>query len=137
MNNVQIQTPLPTAYSQQQLRAAMNNNYANALASGDPRFTAKQYDRPGMSRGAGQWNQAGIDAAKNMSQGIADAYSQDLQNRQYNANTALQGQSAQESQAQALGGLQQQQAYANQMAQLQRQQMAMNFATSLLGGLLK
>lgn len=137
MNNVQIQTPLPAALSSQQMQAAMNNNYANALASGDPRFTAKPYDRPGMSRGAGQWNQAGIDAAKNMSQGIADAYSQDLQNRQYNASAALQSNAAQESQAQALGGLQQQQAYANQMAQLQRQQTAMNFATSLLGGLLR
>jgi hypothetical protein len=137
MNQVQTQTPRPTALSAQQMQAAMNNNYANALASGDPRYTAKQYDRPGMSRGAGQWNQAGIDAAKNISEGVANAYSQDLQNSQYNANVRLQGQQAQESQAQALGALNQQNSYANQMAQLQRQQTAMNFASSLLGGLLK
>jgi hypothetical protein len=137
MNNVQLNTTLPTAFSSQQTKAALNNSYANALAMGDPRMSVKPYDKGGMSRGGAQWNQAGIDSAQKMSQGIAEAYSRDVQNNQYNANTALAGQQAQESQAQALGALQQQQGYANQMAQLQRQNMAMNFATSLLGGLLK
>jgi hypothetical protein len=71
-----------------------------------------------------------------MASGIANAYSQDLQNNTSSANTALQGQQAQEGFGQALGGLQQQNNYANQMAQLQRQNMATNFASSLLGGLL-
>ncbi len=138
MNNVQINQQLPAALSQQQMRAAMNNQYANAMAMGDPRYSVKsgQYIRPGMSLGTGQWNQAGIDSARKMAEGVSDAYRQDLANQQYNANVGLQGQANQEGFTQALGGLQQQNNYANQMAALQRQQTAMNFATSLLGGLL-
>jgi hypothetical protein len=136
LNNVNLTQTPPAGLSPQQRHAQFNNNLATAMASGDPRFNAKQYDRGGLSRGAGQWNQAGIDAAQNMSNGISDAYTQDLQNNAYNATTALQGQQAQEAYGQALGGLQQQNAYANQMAQLQRQNMATNFASSLLGGLL-
>jgi hypothetical protein len=132
LNNVQINQQLPAALSQQQMRAAMNNQYANAMAMGDPRYSVKS----GMSLGTGQWNQAGIDSARKMAEGVSDAYRQDLANQQYNANVGLQGQANQEGFTQALGGLQQQNNYANQMAALQRQQTAMNFATSLLGGLL-
>lgn len=124
-------------YSQQQRAAALNNSYAAALAAGDPRFNAKSYDRAGLSRGAGQWNQAGIDGAGKMVQGIADAYSQDLQNNQYNSTAALQGQQSQEANAIATGSLQQQNNYANQLAALQRQGMVMNLASSILGGLLR
>jgi hypothetical protein len=136
-STVQMTAKLPTAYSQQQRQAAFNNAYASAVASGDPRFNAKAYDRAGLSRAGGQWNQAGIDGAAKMSEGIANAYSQDLQNNQYNSATALQGQQAQESNALALNALQQQNNYANQMAALQRQGMAMNLASSLLGGLMR
>jgi hypothetical protein len=137
VNSVQLESQLPTGLSAQQMRAQMNNQYAQALAAGDPRYQMKQLDRPGLSRGRAQMNQAGINAAQQVSEGIAQAYSQDLQNRQYNANLSLGAQSARESQAQALGGLQQQNNYANQMAALQRQQMGMNLVSSLLGGLLK
>lgn len=114
------------------MRAQMNNAMAQAYAMGDPRFNLKPYDRPGFSRGGGQYNQAGIDAAKNLSEGVAQAYSGDLQNQQFNALTGLQGAQAQEQNAQALGALQQQNNYANQMAALQRQNQIMG----LLGGLL-
>ena len=137
MNQVQQYSPVPVGYPQQQMQAALNNQYAQALASGDPRYQMKRLDRAGISRGMGQMNQAGINAAQDMANGIAQTYSSDLQNNQYNANVALQGQQQRESNALALGALQQQNNYANQMAQLQRQQTAMNFASSLLGGLLK
>lgn len=91
----------------------------------------KQYDRPGMSRGAAQRNQAGIDAAQSLASGIGEAYSRDIEGRIYDANAELQGRQGQEQFAQALGGLQQQQNYANQMAALQRQQTMLG----LLGGL--
>ena len=74
-----------------------------------------------MSRGAGTWNQAGIDAAANLADGIAKAYSANLENQQYNALSGLRSQQGLESNAQALGALQQQNAYANQMAALQKQ----------------
>lgn len=137
MNSVQIESRLPTGLTQEQLQKDLNSRYSRALAMGDPRFNMKQLDRGGLSRGAAQRNQAGIDAAQNVANGVAEAYSNDLQNRMYNSNILLQGQSALENQAQALGGLQQQNNYANQMAALQRQQMGMNLFSSLLGGLLR
>lgn len=137
MNNVNLNPSLPASLSAQQMRAQMNNRYAQALALGDPRQAVKQYDRPGMSRSGMHWNQAGIDAARSMAAGVADAYSNDLNNRTYNSDLLLRGQNQQETAAQNYGALQQQNNYANQMAQLQRQQTAMNFASSLLGGLLR
>ena len=133
MNQVAVNTQLPTGIPAPQMQAAFNNQLAQAMASGDARFAVKQYDRPGFSRGAGQFNQAGIDAAKNLADGIAQAYSGNLQTQNYNALSGLQAQQSQESQAQALGALQQQNKYANQMAAIQRQ----NQMLSLLGGLLR
>lgn len=106
---------------------------ASALAMGDPRMNAKQYDRPGLSRGKAQWNQAGIDSAQKMADGIADAYTAQLQDQQQRSGANLQAMQAQEQYSQNLGALQQQNNYANQMAALQRQGAFMN----LLGGLLR
>lgn len=136
MNTVKIQQPLPTAYSAQQTASAFNNNYAKALASGDPRFNVKQYDRGGLSRGGTQWGQAGIDASQKLAEGIANAYSQKAADASYNANVNLQGQQGQEAYAQNLAALQQQQANANAMAALQRQQAQQSFVSQLLSGLL-
>lgn len=108
------------------------NTLASAYAAADPRFTLKQYDRAGLSRGAGQMNQAGIDGAQNLANGIADAYTQQLQDLQYNAATGLQDQQVREDTAQNLGALQQQRNYANQMAGLQRQGTMLNLLTGLL-----
>ena len=137
MNNVQVTAPLPAALSEQQMKAALNNQYANALAAGDPRQNVKKYARAGLSLGKGHWNQAGIDSARNMASGLADAYKSDVANQQYNADLNLKSQADQEGYTQALGGLQQQNNYANQMAALQRQQTGLNLVSSLLGGLLK
>lgn len=103
---------------------------------GDPRMAVKQYDRGGISRGGAQWNQAGIDAAQRLTDGIADAYSNQIRNQSYDAGLRLQGQEGQEQFAQALGSLQQQRDYANQMAGLQRQQAMLGFAGNLLRGLM-
>ena len=116
--------------------ASLNNQLAMAMASGDPRMAAKKYDRGGLSRGAAHMNQAGIDAAQNMTQGISDAYAQDLQNRVYNSQVALQGQQGQEQFGQALSALQQQNAYANQMAALQRQGTMFGLLGGLFDGLM-
>lgn len=136
MNQVNLYRPAPSGLPQNQMRAAFNNSLANAYAMGDPRANLKQLDRAGLSRGAGQMNQAGINAANSMVDAISQAYSQNLQNQAYNANVGLQGQQAQENFAQALGGLNAQQNYAQQMAALQRQQAGVGMVQSLLGGLL-
>lgn len=137
MNKVDLgQSPVP-GISDQARRSVFNNSYAKALAEGDPNYNVKKYDRGGVSRGGGQWQQAGIDAARKMADGIAQAYSQDTQTSAYNAQNQLAGQTAQQQYALQLGALQQQDAYAQAMANLQRRQQTMNLATTLLGGLLR
>jgi hypothetical protein len=128
LNQVNLaQSPLkldPAKLSQVQM--------ANALAMGDPRMNAKQYDRAGLSRGKAQMNQAGIDGAQKMADGIAEAYNAQLQDQQSRSTANLQAQQDQEQYAQNLGALQQQNNYANQMAALQRQGSMMNLLTGLL-----
>ena len=118
------------------MQASFNNMHARAMAEGDPRQAVKQYDRAGLSRGAGLWNQAGIDAANKMAPGVADAYNTALQQSAANESTQMQGQAQREQQANALGALQENDAYAQQLAALQRQQSSNNLVTSVLGGLL-
>jgi hypothetical protein len=133
MNRVQLTQTPPTGFTDAMKAGKFNNTMAQALASGDPRYQMKRYDRAGFSRGGAQANQAGIQGAQDMSQGIANAYRQSIDDESYNANLALQGQVGQEQFGQALGGLQQQQAYAQQMAMLQRQQAMMGLLRGLMG----
>ena len=135
MNSVFVHQQPPQGYTPDQQRASFNNAMAMAHAQGDPRYALKSggYDRPGISRGGMQQSQATADGARNLAQGIAQAYAGQLQDGQYNANTALQGLFDQEQFAQQLGALQSQNAYANQMAALQQQQMGLNLLGSLLG----
>lgn len=134
-NQVDAYQSFAPALTQRQMGGALNNAMANAYAAGDPRANLKPLDRAGLSRGAGQMNQAGINAAGNMSDAIAQAYNNQLQNQVYGANAGLQGQNMQEQFGQALGGLNAQQNYASQMAALQRQQTGAGILGSLLGGL--
>ena len=121
MNNVASYQQQPKGFTPRQMTAAFNNDQAKALSMGDPRYQMKELDRGGMSRGGAQMNQAGINASQAVSDGIAAAYSNQLQNQQYNANLGLQNQANSEQYGQALGALQAQANYANQMAALQRQ----------------
>jgi hypothetical protein len=129
MNQVNVNQAPPKVTGQQ---SVFNNDMAKAYASGDPRFNVKQYDRPGMSRAGAQWNQAGIDAANNMSSGIASAYGNLLQNNANAANTALQGAAGREKFGQALNGLTQQAAYQQAMSNLTRQQQGIGLLGMLL-----
>lgn len=122
MNRVQLTQTPPTGFTDRQKTGKFNNAMAQALASGDPRYQMKRYDKGGLSRGGAQRNQAGIQAAQDMSEGMANAYRQAMDDEKYNAGMQLQGQAGQEQFGQALAGLQQQQAYAQQMALLQRQE---------------
>jgi len=129
LNNVQLYQQSQEGIPDSQRQAAFNNNYARALAAGDPRYQLKDLDRAGMSRGKGANNQAGIRASQAMSDGIADAYAQDLQARQFNANLT----SGDQEYGLALARLQQQNRYADQMAALQRQ----NALVGLMGSFLQ
>jgi hypothetical protein len=121
---------------QSKIQANYNNDQATALALGDPRLQMKQMDRGGMSRGAGQLSHAGMQGAAKLAEGIAAAYSNRQSAQDYNNSFAIQNQQSDATQQQALQGLVQQQQYNNQMSAQQRQNSALNFATSILGGLL-
>ena len=122
MNNVDLYQRSPFTSPQTIPGQTFNNDMAFALSAGDPRYQTKKLDRAGFSRGRAQRNQAGIQGAQDMVDGVAGAYQNAMQSANTDAMNALQWGTSQEQYAQALGGLQQQNAYANQMAQLQRQQ---------------
>lgn len=129
MNTISTATPIPKITGQQ---SVFNNDMAKAYASGDPRFNAKQYDRPGFSRGGAQWNQAGIDAANNMTGGVSQAYGNLLQNNSAAAGTELQGAANNAQFGQALSGLAQQNAYQQSMSNLTKQQQTIGMLGMLL-----
>jgi hypothetical protein len=135
-NSITVNQPKPKGFTPQTTQAVFNNNYANAMAAGDPRFNVKQYDRGGISRGGTQWGQAGIDGSQKLADGIANAYAQKASDATANAGAQLQGDQSQAAYAQQLAGMQQQQQNNNAMMALQRQQQQMSFVNSLLGGLL-
>jgi hypothetical protein len=113
-----------------------NTAMANAQASADPRFNEKAMDRNGVSRGRGTMATAGIQAAQNLADGIAQAYQIPAQDASTNANNTLQYQANQENFGQGISNIAQQNDYANAMAALQRNQNVLNFQGNALGGLL-
>ena len=127
--NWQTYQPAPQITAQSKVLA---NDIANAQASADPRFTMKQYDRPGFSRGLGQRAQAGIDAGQNLVNGIADAYSNYQQSQNNAANTALQYRAGQEQFGQALNGLAQQNAYQQAMNRMSNMQAGLGILGTLM-----
>lgn len=135
-SNVQLGQSFAT-YDPNARRKLLANNLATAYSSGSPRDAMKTYDRPGLSRGAAQKNQAGIDSARAMAEGVASAYQQDDALAAQAAMSDLQQTTAQENYANQLTALQQQDAYSRQLAALNAQQQRMNFVSGLLGGLLR
>jgi len=121
---------------QGKIRSVYNNDIASAISAGDPRLQMKQMDRGGMSRGAGQMSLAGMQGAQKMAEGVAQAYGNRQQSQDFNNAFSMQNQQSDASQQLAIQSLLQQQTYNNQMAAQQRQNSALNFATSILGGLL-
>jgi hypothetical protein len=113
-----------------------NTALANAQAAADPRFNMKAMDRNGVSRGKGTMATAGIQAAQNLADGIAQAYRVPAQDASTNANNTLQYQTNQENFGQGISSIAQQNDYANAMAALQRNQNVLNFQGNALGGLL-
>jgi hypothetical protein len=116
--------------------SVMSNQYAQALALGDPRGHMKQLDRPGVSRGAGTKHQAGISASADMVEGLQQAYQQDLQSRSQQGADQLEAQGADADYAQQQSGFAANDYYSDVMNRLSQQQMMMNFASGLLGDLL-
>ena len=145
MNQVNLyQTPNPAlGFTPRQTGAEANYHQAMAHASSDPRFNAKQYDRPGSSRDKGQYaygaSRGAMDYADNMGKAEAarmgDAYS--------NANLSLGEQARQQDYGMALAGLQEQQAQNAAMQRLGQQSRAMDFSgnvfnqmTGMAGGMM-
>lgn len=119
--------------SPQRSAAAFNQQMAQAHAGADMRYNTKPLDRAGMSRGGGQAQMAGIQSARNLSQGVAEAYGQQLQDAASSADRQLRAAAAQEGLGQSVSQLAMQNQYADALASLQRQQI---MGQGVLGGLL-
>ena len=132
--NYNVNVPQVPGMPESLTRAAFNQQLAQAHASADPRYNLKPMDRAGFSRGGAQNAMAGIASAQNLAEGVAKAYSGQLQDAQANANVALGNQQAAEGLGLSMGGIAQQQSYANALAALQRQQQQQGLLAGLLGG---
>jgi hypothetical protein len=130
MNNVNLyQTPNPAlGFTQRQTDAESNYHQAMAHASADPRFNARQYDRPGVSRGKGQYAYGAAQGAQNYAQNMSAAEQARIGDAYTNAGMQLGEQGRQQDFGMALAGLREQQAQQDAMFQLGRQGRAMDFA---------
>lgn len=130
--NIRTNLPKPQGYTPNQMNASFNQAMASAHQAADPRYSLKELDKAGMSRGAGQQYLGGIHAANRLADGVAAAYSQNLQDQATNADLSIDPTA--ESVGLNVGGIAQQVQYANALAALQRQRQAMS--GNALGGLL-
>lgn len=128
MNSVKLHTqPNPYQFSQQQTAAAQNNAQAGAFQAADPHFSAKQYQRAGISSGKGQQYLGAAQGAQAYAAGMAGAQQAGMQDAYSNANLRLQDETQRNQFGMALANLQEQNAQANYMNQLQSQQQALGF----------
>lgn len=130
--NIRTNLPKPQGYTPGQMNASFNQAMASAHQAADQRYSLKGLDKAGMSRGAGQQYLGGINSATRLANGVAEAYSQNLQDQAANANLAIDPTA--EGFGLNVGGIAQQAQYANALAALQRQRQAMS--GNALGGLL-
>lgn len=137
MNNVNIAAAPETGIGRALTGAQFNATLANALSLGDKRYNLKKLDRKGISRSKGSKYQAEVTGANDAANAVADAYTQRLGNLAYGANADLESKAQREQHAQQLWNMQSSNANADALAALQRQQAMMNFATGMLGGLLR
>lgn len=130
MNQVNLyQTPNPAlGFTPRQTGAEANYHQAMAHASSDPRFTAKQYDRPGSSRGKGQYAAGASQGATNYAENMGKAEAARMSDAYSNANLSLGEQARQQDYGMALAGLQQQQEQNAVMQRLGQQSRAMDFS---------
>jgi hypothetical protein len=128
-----------TVYERQKApnsQGAFNNALAQAQAAADPRFNMKSMDRSGVSRGRGTAGIAGIQAAQNLADGVAEAYRAQAQSAATDAENILQYEADRENFGQGVSNIAMQNDYANALAALQRNQNIMQFQGNALGGLL-
>lgn len=134
--NVAVNPQNPIGYTPQQTRGAFNQAMAKAHADSDMRYNMKPLDKAGMSRGGAQQYMAGISSARNLADGIAQAYGARTNDAVSNAQLGLADQAAAEGLGLGVSQIAQQNQYANALSALQRQQAAYNFQNNILGGLL-
>jgi hypothetical protein len=133
------QQPTPAlGYTQRQTNANANYHQAMAHAASDPRHTAKQFDRPGSSRGAGQYAYGAAQGAQNYAQNMANAEQGRLGDAYANAGMQLDEQGRRQDFGMALAGLQEQQAQQDAMFRMGQQARATDFAgnafNQMMGG---
>lgn len=137
-NRVHISTTAnpPLGFTPRQTNAEANYRKAMAVASADPRFNVKPYDRASVSRGAGQYSYAAAKGAQQYADGIAGAEMSRMQDAYSNAGQLLGEQARQQEFGMALAGLQEQQGQEAYMNNLRRRQRSMDFAGNVFGQIL-
>ena len=130
MNQVNLyQQPSPSlGYTPRQTNAEANYHQARAHAMADPRFNAKQFDRPGSSRGKGQYAYGAAQAATAYADSLSQGEAARMQDAYSNAGLRLNDQARQQDFGLALSGLQEQDAQQAAMFNLGQQGRALDFA---------
>lgn len=137
-NNVTLsQQPYPgLGFTNRQTDAEANYQLAAGLANADPRMNAKQYDRPGVSRGRGQYSYAAAKGAKAVADGAQGAEMARMQDAYSNAGLALGEQARQQDFGLALSGLQDSQYQNDYMNQMKQRQRMMDFTGNIFNDML-
>ena len=133
------QQPRPAlGFTPRQTNAEANYQKAIAAASADPRYNAKQFDRAGVSRGAGQYSYAAAKGAQQYADQMSAAEMARMQDAYSNAGLALGEQARNQDFGMTLAGLQEQQGQNAYMQRLSQQQRMMDFTgnvfNQILGG---
>lgn len=129
-SNVYLQQPFGgPQYTQQQTNAASNYQRAMADQAGNPRYTSKQYQRPGLSSSKGTDYAGAAEAAQAYAKGMAGGEAARMGDAYYNANQSLDEQVRRSQFGTALAALNEQRNQAQAMHNLQ----SMGNATGFMG----
>lgn len=127
-NQVNLKQPTnPYQFTPQQTGASYNYARAQAVQGADPRYSAKKYQKAGMSSSKGTDYLGAGEAANAYATGMANAEAQRMQDAYSNANMQLADQVERDRYSNALIGLQEQNAQANWMNDFQSMNNAMGF----------
>lgn len=125
--------PAAPVYSNQQTAGNFNYQQAKAYRDSDPRGHAKQFARGGISSGLGQAAEGAAKAANAYSNGMAQAYGTQQNDRWENASSSLQDLGRRTQFGTSLAGLQENDMQGDRMHDLRNQQQNQGLAMSVLG----
>lgn len=131
--NVQTSVTPQPIYNQQQTQYSKNQAMADAYQQSSFPWLLKQFDRPGMSRSAGQMGAALPQYAQGLSNAALAQQTIPFQDAAANAQQMLQSETSRESEAQGLARVLAGFQGSNQNAQIAQQNQLLSLLSQLLG----